>query len=175
MLQIKILWFGGKFIALIVGRILEILECYFCMSGKVSIILQQFHEIIILHLKTVLKMNVPFDLLFEVRNWGWKFKNEDRSRPETAVKVLGAIVEKNPDNTVTDYEKELGVPPTAISHHLKLIGSVKRWINVFLMIYMRITNLEFWNLVCPSSSQLKPSFPQLNCNLLWKVVSARQS
>ena len=32
--QIKILWFGGMFIALIVGWILEILECYFYISGK---------------------------------------------------------------------------------------------------------------------------------------------
>ena len=51
--QIKILWFGGKFIALIVRWVREILECYFCTSGKVNMILQQLPETLMLHWKMV--------------------------------------------------------------------------------------------------------------------------
>ena len=40
--------------------------------------------------------------------------------------VLRAIVEKSPGNTVTDYAEELGVSPTTISRHLKLIIKVKK-------------------------------------------------
>ena len=54
MFQIKILWFGGKFKALIVGLVLENLKCYFCMSGKVSLIPQQLPETLMLPMEKIL-------------------------------------------------------------------------------------------------------------------------
>ena len=41
-------------------------------------------------------------------------------------KVLRAIVEKNPGNTVRDYAEELGVSPITISRRLKVIGKIKK-------------------------------------------------
>ena len=41
-------------------------------------------------------------------------------------KVLRATVEINPRNTVRDYAEELGVSPTTILCHPKLIGKVKK-------------------------------------------------
>ena len=40
--------------------------------------------------------------------------------------ALEVIVEKNPGNTVKDYAETLGVSPTTILCHLKLIGSLKK-------------------------------------------------
>ena len=69
--QIKILWFGDKFIALIVGWILEILKCYFCMSRKVSIMLQKLPETSMLHLETYHSMLVWKD-------WNWEWESDKR-------------------------------------------------------------------------------------------------
>ena len=40
--------------------------------------------------------------------------------------VLREIIEKDPGDTVRDYAEEEDVSPTTISHHLKLIGKVKK-------------------------------------------------
>ena len=70
-----------------------------------------------------------------IQRWYAKFEtgdesltNEDRDRRRTVVdnKVLRAIVEKNPGNTVKDFAEELGISPTTILRHLKLIGKVKK-------------------------------------------------
>ena len=69
----------------------------------------------------------------EIWRWYAKFKtgdesltNEDRSRSETVLdnEVLLAIVEKKTGNTDREYAEELGLSPTIISRHLKLIGKV---------------------------------------------------
>ena len=63
---------------------------------------------------------------FETENES--LKNEDWGRPETVVynEVLLTIVEKNPGYTIKKYAEKLGVSPTIISHHLKLIVKVKK-------------------------------------------------
>ena len=71
----------------------------------------------------------------EIWRWYAKFKtgdesltNEDRSRSETVLdnEVLLAIVEKKTGNTDREYAEELGLSPTIISWHLKLIGKNKK-------------------------------------------------
>ena len=59
---------------------------------------------------------------------GLKVSQTKNYKPETVVdnEVLRTIVEKNPGNTVRDYAEELGVSPTTISRHLKLISKVKK-------------------------------------------------
>ena len=90
--QTKILWFGGKFIDLILEWILEILECYTCMSEKLRIKLQ--------HWCCICRESVNE---CTIRHWYANFEtgyesltNEDRGRPETVVDnaVLRAIVKK---------------------------------------------------------------------------------
>ena len=51
-------------------------------------------------------------------------RNEDRGRPKTVVDNEVLQTEKNPGNTLGDYRERLGVTPTIISRHLKLIDKV---------------------------------------------------
>ncbi|GFY49581.1 HTH_48 domain-containing protein [Trichonephila inaurata madagascariensis] len=57
--------------------------------------------------------------------------NEERDRPETVVnsEILRKVVEQNPISTVRDYSEELVVTTRTISHPLKIIGIVEKWIK----------------------------------------------
>ena len=86
-----------------------------------------------LHLETVLQMNLPFDIGMQKSKLGMSLTNKNQGRSETFVdnEVLRATVEKDPCSTVGDYAEELGVSPLTISCHLKLIGKVKimdKWV-----------------------------------------------
>ena len=106
-------------------------------------------------------MNGSFDVGYANFETGVEsLTNEFLDRPETVEdnEIFRGKVEKNPDNTVTNYAEELSVCLTVISRHLKLIDKIKKkWINVFLMNLMGIINT--------SSSPPKLPFSQMNYNI----------
>ena len=86
-------------------------------------------------------MNAPFDI--DMQNWNWG-RESHKWKPGQTRDCCGQwsfkeLYLKKSGNTVRDYAEDLDVSPTTTSRHLKLIGKVKKkWINGFLMSWMRI-------------------------------------
>ena len=140
------------------GWIPEILECYFLYERKSK------HNTA----RAVRNINTLFRNVsvndHTIRRWYAKFEtgdesltNKDQDRTETVVdnEIFRATVEKRPGNTVRGYAKELGLSPTIILHHLKLIRKVIKIHKWSLMNRMKIRNANVLKLIFPSSSKTK--------------------